>query len=169
MSSVNNLANEAGIEKLKGLAKHADICMFVTDLTSIPLTARPMSTADVDDEGNLWFFSKLGSDKNIDITRDNRVQLFYSNKANSEFLSVFGYAELWHNSKKIEELWTPMVKAWFTEGKDDPSITIIKVTPADAYYWDSKDNRVVSLIKMAVGAVTGKTVDEGVEGKIELS
>ncbi|MGE3509589.1 MAG: pyridoxamine 5'-phosphate oxidase family protein [Vicinamibacterales bacterium] len=31
--------------------------------------------------------------------------------------------------QKIDELWEPLAKTWFTEGKDDPRITVIKVAP----------------------------------------
>jgi general stress protein 26 len=168
MSTVDNLSTESGIKKIKELVKDANICMFITNISDAPLTGRPMSTADVDEEGNIWFFSKMGSDKNIDIARDNRVQLFYCNKGSSEYLSVYGTAEIIHNKGTIDELWTPIAKAWFHEGKDDPTITAIKVTPEDAYYWDTKGTKMVSLLKIAIGAVTGKPMDVGVEGKIEL-
>jgi len=168
MGDIKNLTDTKGIEKIRDLAKDADICLFTTNLSSVPLTARPMSTAAVDDEGNIWFLSRMGSDKNNEISADSRVQLFYSNKSSSEYLSVFGSAEIIHNRGKIEELWTPIAKAWFTGGKDDPSVSIIKVTPQDAYYWDTKNNKMVSLIKIAVSAVTGKTMDGSVEGEIKI-
>jgi general stress protein 26 len=127
-----------------------------------------MGTQEVDDAGNIWFLSKNTSDKNIEISDDNRVQLFYANKSGAEYLSIYGHAEILTEQQKINELWTPIAKAWFTEGKDDPSISVIKVKPADAYYWDTKDNKMISLIKIAVSAITGKTMDGGVEGKIKV-
>jgi general stress protein 26 len=166
--SIENLTSKQAIEKIKELAKAADIGMFTTALTQLPLNSRPMSTQNVDDEGNLWFFSEKDSTKNQDIEEDNRVQIFYANKSSSEYLSVYGTAEIFYDRQKIEELWTPMVKAWFTEGKDDPSITIIKVTPADAYYWDTKNNKLVSLVKIAAAVVTGKTMDDGIEGTLDV-
>ncbi len=61
-----------------------------------------------------------------------------------------------------------MVKTWFQEGKDDSSLTIIKVVPQDAYYWDTKNNKLVSLIKIMASVATGKTMDDGVEGKLSV-
>jgi general stress protein 26 len=46
-----------------------------------------------------------------------------------------------------------MAKTWFKEGKEDPNISLIKVIPEDAYYWDTKNNKMVSLIKFAMGAI----------------
>lgn len=168
MGDVKNLTSSPAVDKIKELANDAGVCMFVTNLFSAPLSARPMATADVDDNGNIWFFSKIDSDKNIDIEKDERVQLFYSNTGSAEYLSVYGNAEILTDRAKIKQLWKPIDKAWFTDGMDDKSITLIKVNTTDAYYWDTKSNKLVSLIKIAVGAVTGKVTEVGVKGKIEV-
>jgi general stress protein 26 len=168
MSDTKDLSQKEGIEKMKELAEGAKICHFVTGLSRKPLSSRPMATQEVDDEGNFWFLSKRSSNKNEDIDDDPEVQLFYSNHGSSEYLTVFGYAEMVRDRNKLEELWSPIAKAWFTEGKDDPELTIIRVRPVDAYYWDTKTNKLVSLIKIATGALTGKTMDDGIEGKISL-
>jgi len=60
-------------------------------------------------------------------------------------------------------------KAWFEKGKDDPEITLIKVRPLDVKYWDTKSNRVVSLIKILGAALTGKSADDGIEGKLAVN
>lgn len=168
MGDVKNLTNTEAVEKIKELANTADICMFTTALTTLPLTSRPMSTQTVDDEGNLWFLSKKSSEKNAEIKKDNRVQLFYASRGNAEYLSVYGEATISTDKKKAEELWTPIAKAWFSEGVDDPELSIIKVTPLDSYYWDTKNSKMVSLIKIAAAAITGKKIDDGVEGKIKV-
>ena len=169
MGDIKNLRNSEAIEKIKELAMAANICIFVTNLTELPLSARPMATQEVDEEGNIWFLSKNDSDKNLHIAVDNRVQLFYSNGSNYEYLSIYGTGEILDDRAKIEELWTPIVKAWFKEGQNDPSISLIKVKPSDAYYWDTKNNKMISLIKIAISALTGFTKDDGgVEGTLKV-
>jgi general stress protein 26 len=165
---IQNLDRTEAIGKLKELIKHNSICMFTSRLTQEPFQTRPMSTAQVDDTGNLWFLSATDSSKNEEIDYDPQVQLFYVNNADSEYLTVFGTASISKDRNKIEEVWTPIAKAWFTEGKDDPRITLIKVIPEEAYYWDTKTNKMVSMIKILASAVTGKTMDVGVEGKLSL-
>jgi general stress protein 26 len=159
------LRDEAN-EKIKKLAEDADLCFFTTNLTSLPLSSRPMSTQKVDDEGTLWFFSDKDSDKNDHIAEDDRVQLFYCNKGSSEYLSLYGNATIIQDAAMAKELWTPMVKIWF-KTPEDPNLTIIKVVPADGYYWDTKDGKFVSLLKMAAGAITGKELDGSIEGRIK--
>lgn len=167
-SKIKNLSQEEAIQKFKELADHQSTCLFTTRLTSLPLTTRPMSVQKVCDQGNFWFLSAVDSDKNGEIAEDARVQLFFSNTSNYEFLSVYGRASITRDRQKIDELWTDVAKAWFKEGKDDPRVSVIKVTPEEGFYWDTKDGKLVSLIKIAASAVTGKTYQEGVEGKISV-
>ena len=168
MGDVKDLTQQEGIAKMKELAESAKVCHFVTVLSATPLSSRPMATQEVDDAGNFWFLSKESSHKNSEIDDDPEVQLFFSNHSSAEYLTVFGYAEVIKDRSKLEELWTPIAKAWFNEGKDDPEITVIRVRPVDAYYWDTKNNKLVSLIKIADGPITGKTMDDGIEGEIRL-
>lgn len=165
-SEIKNLRREEANKKIKQIVEDADICLFTTDLTKLPLKTRPMSTQQADDEGNLWFFSDKSSDKNEDIKNDDRVQLFYSNKTSSEYLSLFGTATIIQDEEKAKELWSAMVKIWFKE-PEDPNLTIIKFVPEDGYYWDTKDGKLVSLFKMAVGIITGKELDGSIEGKVK--
>jgi general stress protein 26 len=169
MGDVKNLTANDAVEKIREIAKDANICMFVTDLSTLPLVAKPMATQEVDDEGNIWFMSSKDSDKNRDIEKDEQVQLFYSHTSNYEYLSIYGKAEIVYDRSKIEELWTPMAKTWFKEGKHDPNISLIKVTPDDAYYWDTKNNKMVSLLKFAMGSIGITPKDDGgIEGKLKL-
>jgi len=169
MGEVKNLTADNAVEKIREIAKDANICMFVTGLSRLPLAGRPMATQEVDEDGNIWFMSDRSSDKNKEINYDNKVQLFYSHTGNYEYLSIFGRAEIVNDRSKIEELWSPMAKTWFNEGKEDPNISLIKVTPEDAYYWDTKNNKMVSLIKFAMGAmgITPKN-DGGIEGRLKV-
>jgi general stress protein 26 len=165
---VKNLSHDAAIKKIKELVKDAEICMFTTDLLQVPLTTRPMSAMETDEEGNLWFFSHKSSTKNKEIALNPYVQLFFSNKSSAEFLSIYGQAQLVYDRKKIEDLWNPLVKVWFQEGKNDPNITLIKVSPLHSYYWDTQHNKMMALIKMVTSVVSGATMDDGVEGTLHV-
>ena len=168
MGKTENLHNEEAIEKIQALVKDITFCMFCTKVNAMPFQTRPMATTDVDDEGNLWFFSGKGSNKNDEVKSDDHVQLIYAKGSDSHFLSISGRAMIIDDRQKIDELWKPIVKAWFPEGKDDPDLRLIKVIPDEAYYWDTVHGKVVSLLKIATSVVTGKTMDDGVEGKISL-
>ena len=168
MSNDKNLKNNEAIKKIKELVKDITSCMFCTDVFQLPFRTRPMATIDVDDQGNVWFFSNAASDKNDEIKSNDIVQLIYAKNSNSHFLTITGKAEIIKDKHKIEELWNPMVKAWFPEGKDDPDLSLIKVIPQDAYYWDTPHGKMVTLLKIAASAVTGTKLEEGVHGKIKV-
>lgn len=167
MGEVKNLMHQTAAEKIKELAKKADVCLFTTSLDKLPLTTRPMSTRDVDEDGNIWFFSRQDSNKNREIGNDNRVQLFYSNQSNAEFMSIYGRVTIIRDKAMAKKLWSAIAKTWFNEGYEDPELTLLKVEPEDGYYWDTKDGRVISLLKMVAGAVSGKELNTSVEGKIK--
>jgi len=166
--NTQNLTAKDAIDKLKELIKSESICFFCTQLTKQPITTRPMSTQKVDEQGNIWFMSSIKSDKNAEILQNNEVQLFYSNPSNYEFLTVHGKATVHTDRAKIEELWTPFAKAWFEDGKDDLDISLIKVAPQSAYYWDTKNNKIISMIQILASTVTGTAPDDGVEGTLTV-
>ena len=157
---------EAG-KKIKQLAKDANTCFFCTSITSgQPLKVRPMSIQKVDDEGNFWFLSASDSHKNADINSDPNVHLLFQGSKYSDFLSVYGKAVISTDKQVIQELWEPILKVWFTEGIDDPRITVIKVETKDGYYWDNKHGNTVAFVKTLIGAAIGKTMDDSIEGKL---
>ncbi|HXS59138.1 MAG TPA: pyridoxamine 5'-phosphate oxidase family protein [Hanamia sp.] len=159
---------EAG-KKIMELAGKSKTCFFCTGITSgKPVTVRPMSVQKMDEFGSLWFLSASDSHKNLDIARDNRVQLFFQGSAHSDFLSVYGEAAISTDKQLIKELWEPILKAWFTEGVDDPRITVIKVDVQEGYYWDNKHGNAIALMKIAAGAVMGKTMDDSIEGNLKV-
>ncbi len=168
MGDIKHLQGKEAIKKMKEMVKSIDTCMFCTDVDKVPFPSRPMSTQEVDDDGNFWFFSSKSSHKNQEINADSKVQLIFANAGKTEYLSVYGKAAALYDRAKVDELWNPFIKTWFQEGKDDPDLTLIKVTPEDSYYWDTKDGRIVTLLKIAAGAITGKEMDGSIEGKMNV-
>ncbi len=167
MTDTKNLHNKEAIDKLKDLVDEINICLFCTNLkTDDGSTCRPMAAQHVCDEGNVWFFSDKNSDKNKEIAQNKNVQLFFSHPGKSSYLIVNGEAGIIIDRAKTEELWTPLVKTWFKEGKDDPNISIIKVKPTSAYYWDTDGNRMLNFLKMVASVATGQNLVTGKEGAI---
>lgn len=163
---IENLTHGPAIEKIRELAKSARICLFGTLPDKFPFSVRPMAVQEVDDAGNLWFLSGRSSVKNQHLARDPRVQLYFSNAGDSEYLSLHGVAIVSDDRALREKYWTPIAKAWIHDGVDDPELTVIKVAVQDGYYWDTEHGKAVALMKIAAGALTGKTMDDSVEGRV---
>jgi general stress protein 26 len=178
MDSINrnqveeNRADRSGreaIERISTMVKKTQTCFFCTAVSAgASGGARPMSVQQVDDGGNLWFLSADDSHKNEEIARDPSVKLYFQGSAHSDFLHLNGHATISRDRAKIKEVWEPIFKTWFTEGVDDPRITVIKVAPTEGYYWDTKHGNTVAGIKMLIGAAIGKTVDDSIEGKLQV-
>jgi general stress protein 26 len=169
MSNTENLNNKEAIDKLKSLVEDISVCLFCTDLkTDDGATTRPMWAIKVCDQGNIWFFSEKNSDKNNAIVGDKNGQLFFSHPAKNMYLVVNGEASIILDKTKIDELWTPMAKIWFKEGKEDAGISIIKVKPTTAYYWDTDGNRMINFLKMVASVATGKNLVKGKEGTLNV-
>lgn len=168
MSDIKNLDSKEAIAKLKELVEKIKTCMFCTNLSVTPFATRPMGVSEVDADGKIWFLSAAGSNKNEEIKQDEKVQLIFADPSGAQFLNIFGEADIFDDEKSIEKAWTPLAKAWFPEGKDDLKVTVIKVHPLDAYYWDTKHGKMISLIKIATAAITGSKMDGGIEGKLTV-
>lgn len=164
-----SLQGQAAIEKIKELTGKANTCFFCTHIESgKPFSTRPMALQEMDEEGNLWFLSANDSRKNQEINENPGVQLLFQGSDYSDFLMLYATATISDDKQKIKELWKPILKVWFTEGEDDPRISVIKVEPETGYYWDTKHNAAVGLVKRVAGAIMGKTLDDSIEGEITI-
>ena len=165
----DNLRSKEAVAKIKELAEASKTCFLCTDIkTGKAFAARPMSVQEVDEQGNVWFLSASDSHQNEQISADPHVQLLFQGSHYSDFLSLYGKATISKDKTRIKELWNPLAKNWFTEGEDDPRITVVKVAPEAGYYWDTKHGNIVSFAKSIAGAVTGQTMDDSVEGNLKV-
>jgi general stress protein 26 len=163
-----DLAGPEAVGKLKEIVNQAPTCFFLTIVaTGDSNGARPMNVREVDDEGNLWFLSSSESHKNKELALDPAVRLLFQGSEHSDFLMLSGRATLTTDRDKIKALWSPVIQTWFTDGVDDPRITVIKVVPYDGYYWDTKHGRAVAGAKMLLGAVLRKTMDDSIQGRLD--
>jgi general stress protein 26 len=165
----DDLTGHAALAKLRELVDKAGSVFLCTGITTgRPIPTRPMAVQEVDDAGALWFLSASDSQQNVEIARDPSVQLLGQGSSHSDFLSIYGRATILRDRARIDELWKPIMKTWFTAGKDDPRITLLRVAPVSGFYWDTKHNRMIALAKMVAGAITGKTLDDSVHGTLRV-
>ncbi len=170
MSDIKNLMDKEAIVKLHHMVKEIGMCLFCTNITSPDeTTCRPMTAQKVCDQGNLWFFSQADSEKNAQIKHDQHVQLYFAHPGKQSYLVVNGVAKVIIDRAKTEELWSPLVKAWFPGGQDDPNISIIKVSPTNAYYWDAEGSRMVNFIQLVASAIVGTKPPTGAKGSLIIT
>lgn len=142
--------------------------MFTTIDEHGKLISRPMTNQQMDNEGNLWFYTSTETDLWENIVAHPEVNLSFSEPGDHVYVSISGMAERVVDREKIKELWNPAVQAWYPHGPDDPHVMLVKVVTDTAEYWDSNASAMVQLYKMAKAVLTGTTPDGGEHGKVNL-
>ncbi|MBK9155018.1 MAG: pyridoxamine 5'-phosphate oxidase family protein [Chloracidobacterium sp.] len=158
---------EEAVEKIKELTEDIDFCMLTTSDGGV-LRSRPMSTQQTDFDGDLWFFTSEDTHKIEEIEKDNRVAAAYSDPGKNTFVSISGRAAISKDRAKMEELWSPVLKAWFPDGLDDPKLCLLKVVAEQAEYWEGSSSTLVQLFGMVKAIATGQEADYGENKKLKL-
>ena len=153
------------ISRVWDLADKIGFCMLTTQ-SGIDLRARPMSAYSEREENAFYFLTDVASHKDEEISRHPNVCLAFADSKGQKYVSISGPAEVQNDREKIRDLWATPAKAWW-DNPEDPSIRILKVTPASAEYWDSPGT-VVSYIKMAAAAVSSARPNMGDNAKVDM-
>ena len=156
-------------ETVKELVKDARICMLTSMTADGRHVSRPMAVQDVEFDGDLWFFAYADSDLIEQIARHPQVNVSFSDGKQHAWVSIAGPAMRTDDRAKAEELWNPLLKAWFPDGLETPGLTLVKVLAESAEYWESAhSSKVITLMGYAKAAVTGKTPDAGENETVRL-
>jgi general stress protein 26 len=158
------------VAELRAKVKPVRFAMFTTVDQHGHLTSQPMTNQEVDADGGLWFFTNSNTDLWQNIVSSPKVNVSFAEPDDSVYVSISGVAERVVDRARIDELWNPMVAAWFPNGKDDPHVVLVKVVSKTVQYWDSKENKLTRMFEMAKAAITGSTpeLDPRDHGKLKL-
>lgn len=89
------MSRESDFEKLREMIKDIDLCMLTTVDESNDLHSRPMSVnGDVDENGDLWFFTSSNSHKASEIQRTPNVNVSFIDTRKQQYVSVSGIRSL---------------------------------------------------------------------------
>jgi general stress protein 26 len=163
-----NLEQQEALKKFKKLVEEVRTCMFITNTTSEHEHTRPMATIEVEDDGTLWFFTDIRSIKVEEVNRDKTVHLTYAHPGKESYLDVWSRGTVITDKQQLKDKWSPIVKAWFPDGVDDPNLALLKLQPTECYYWDSETGKMIQFFKMAASIVSGQRLADGAEGKLKL-
>jgi general stress protein 26 len=167
MSTIKNLSTHEAIEKLKELAEEK-MCLFCTKENG-QLVSRPMGATQVDEAGDIWFFSAKSSNKNRQVQKDPEAYLMFIEAGKQHYLSLTTEVVIVDDQQKVDELWNDLMKAWFPGGKSDPEISLLRASVMSGHYWDEKDGHLIGMLKAGLKALTGGKTDDGaLEGDIKV-
>ncbi len=145
-------------DTLWNLIKDIRFGMLTHRTASGTLHAHPLTTQSkgLDGQSELHFFISQKGELYERLQTDGQVNLTYSDPGADSYVSLSGDARFSNDQALKESLWSPMAKAWFPEGVNDPDLALLVVRAHHAEYWDVKESKMVQLFKMAKAAVTGQ-------------
>ena len=122
------------------------------------MRGRPLALGNSKDDGVLYFPTSASAPKIGELEAEPRVCVTMQNAR--RFVSVSGNARVVRDLPTIEAVWSDAWKVWFPQGKTDPDLALIAVTPTAAEYWDNKGSKGLGYLFQAAKAyVTGTRPD----------
>ena len=159
---MTELTGKEARDRVKELVEDIDFTMLTTQDDAGRLVSRPMSTREMDDNGDIWFFTADDSKKVDEVSADRDVNLAYCDAKGMRYVSVAGRASVVHDDAKMQELYSPSLDIWFEDGLDTPGIALLKVAPVEIEFWEPSQNKLVMAAGMLKALVTKDTPDDDI-------
>jgi general stress protein 26 len=131
--------SEAKKEALK-LIMRSSICMLGTQGENSYIRIRALLNLKYRGLKKIWFSTNTSSQKVAQITRDNRVCLYYVDAAKFEGLSLNGTMRLLQDHASRQMLWSEGNEIYYPLGVDDPDYTVLEFTTIEANYYHGLRN-----------------------------
>ena len=150
------LYHQEQIHTIAAKVKDIRFGMFTSVGPGGALSSRPLTSQQIDGEGNMWFFTSDAAEFTHDLQAHPGANITFADPEHSIYLSLTGKAYLLKDRNKAKELWNPAVQAWFPKGLDDPHLSLIMLRIETAEYWDANTSKMKQLFAMAKAAFTGE-------------
>src|SRR6476469_7273927 len=100
------------------------------------LQGHPLTTQNksIDEGSMLYFFISRKSEMASRLQQDGAVNVAYADPGADTYVSVAGQARISDDQATKERLWSPMAKAWFPNGPNDPDVALLEVKIQHAEY-----------------------------------
>jgi len=156
-------------QHLLGLLKKFDTAMLITHASDGQWHGRPMAIASIEESGDMYFSTSLGSPKVKELGAD--AQAMVTLQSAGRFATIQGMTEIVRDRAEIDRLWSETWRVWFPGGKADPSLCLIRLHPRHAEYWDRAGAKGLALAFEAAKAVAKDVtpkVGKDKNAKVEL-
>jgi hypothetical protein len=136
---VTETVRKDALQKIKEHISDANICMTTHNILEWSLKSESLNNQWLDEQGNIWFvcFQQIAENNSI----DGRMEVFYSNRSKSRFLSLVGRLQ-WASVEDLEDQpGFPSARFAHVDG----AYKLMKFFPLEAYCWDEVINDMVPL------------------------
>lgn len=149
------MSDRDGLAKLRQLIESIRVGLLTTVDLHGSLHTRPIETLRCEADGTLWFFTDHHSPKADELSHDFHVSVGYAEPVKGSYVAVAGQGRILRDKALAAELWTFAQRAWYPKGLDDEHLSILRVTPERAEYWEAP-GRITYLLAAAEATVSGK-------------
>jgi general stress protein 26 len=160
------MSDEQGISKVTDIINDSRIGMFTTINEEGALVSRPLAVQDVQDDGDMWFFTSANTSAVAHVGAHPAVNVSFGK--GTEWVSVAGKAEVVSDRQKIRTMWNQAVEAWFPDGPDTPEVVLLHVDSDSAEYWTSPGGTAATVFQWIKSKVTHSRMSVGDSETVEL-
>lgn len=153
-------------QKVGDLIKDFRFAMLTTRHADGKMVSHPLTVQEAEFDGDLWFLVSKSSSLVADVAVDAEANV--SLNGDDAWLSLSGTAWLVDDRQKIEQLWNPVVEAWFPDGPEDPDVGVLRFAAESAQYWNTPGGKISTAFSFVKSKLTGEEIDAGESGKVDL-
>jgi|APAra7269096979_1048534.scaffolds.fasta_scaffold05792_4 general stress protein 26 len=159
--------DRAAVEKR--LWKELDDARFgMLGLTNGHQHFQPMTAFAEPEGGQIWFFTKEDTDLARSASGGAEAMLIVQSKDQEFQACIGGVLSTARDTVRIDKYWNSVLAAWFPGGKDDPSLTLLRLDARDAELWISKGGPVRFAWEVAKANLTDSPPEVGDKAHIQL-
>ncbi len=128
--------------------------LSIGDARHVPMAPQPRRH-----ENAIWFVTADGTDLASAAAHGPAEASMIVTGGGDMHARIEGLAEVVQDRAKLDDLWNPVVSAWF-DGKDDPDIRLLRLEPKTAEVWATKGS-IGFMVQIAKANLTGNEPDAG--------
>src|SRR5690606_36607715 len=122
---------------------------------------QPMTAFCEPETNSIWFFTRRTTDLARDAAGGREAMFCLISKDRKLYACVGGRLQPSHDPERIERHWNPVVASWFSDGKDDPELTLLRLDADDAQIWLNEAGPIRFAWEVARGNLTDHQPDMG--------
>lgn len=144
----------------------------VDDDRTRPMTAQVdlPEDADKEDGGPIYFFASREEGVGADLHQGAEAVATFVSKGHGIFAHIHGTLEESTDRGVIDRLWNPIVDSWYKDGKDDPTLILIRFNATRADVWESTTGLTLkaAALKWAFDVDPGKAQQREHQAEVQL-
>jgi general stress protein 26 len=160
------MSDAQDISKVTDIINDSRIGMVTTINGDGALVSRPLAVQDVQDDGDMWFFTSADTSQVAHVKANPAVNVSFGKGA--EWVSVAGTAAVVTDRQQIRDRWNQAVEAWFPDGPETPEAVLLHVDSDSAEYWTSPGGTAATVLQWMKSKVTHSRMSVGDSGTVEL-